>query len=146
MKDMMRRHLGFLLITVVAVLFAVVTEAASSEMFGISIRSLPVMGKEKVAGFELNIRAGRVVALPSIPMGWYIAIDNDPSWNTRIKGSLIVGAAALAPDFFTDFVIVEKNEYMDLKFEVKVEIVVTEDFQNERRIRLGIKDLVLTRK
>jgi hypothetical protein len=46
-------------------------------------------------------------------------------------------------DFFKDFLVIEMNEYMGLKFNVVMEVVVTKDFQSERTISLGLRDLIL---
>ena len=109
----------------------------------VSIPSLRTNGQERVIGFEIHITSGRIAALPSAPIGWVISVDNDPSWNTVLKGSVVVGAAAVGRDFFKEFLVIEKNASLGLPFDVRGEIVVTEDFSKERRITIGIKDLVM---
>ena len=60
--------------------------------------------------------------------------------------SIMVGAAALAsPEFFREFVVVEKHEFLDERFRVGVAVVVTEDFVRERRIEIPSKDVILKR-
>lgn len=125
---------------------AATPEAISGEMWTVSIRHLPLAAKERVVGFQANVTAGRIVSVPSVPIGWDVRIENDPSWKTRITGSVIVGAAALGAEFFTEFLVLEKYEFMDLRFGVEATIVVTEDFTIERRIHVRMKDLVLRKK
>jgi hypothetical protein len=38
-----------------------------------------------------------IVGFRSIPVGWRINIDNDPSWSTEVSGIAVVGAADLEP-------------------------------------------------
>jgi len=85
-----------------------------------------------VVGFEIQIKSGRVVSFPTVPTGWDISIDNDPSWDTQLRGSSKVGAAALDVKFFGGFLVIEKDESLGLKFEAKGEIIVTEDFEHGR--------------
>jgi hypothetical protein len=103
---------------------------------------MPLKGKERIVGFNLTVKSGTITALPSVPSGWNISIDNDPSMTTNYHGTLIVGAAALNQKYFTNFVIIDKDETLGLKFDVNMEIIVTEDFINERRIYLKSKDLI----
>jgi hypothetical protein len=49
----------------------------------------------RIMGFDFRVTSGRVSEMADVPAGWQIAIDNDPSWNAKIKGVAIVGAAAL---------------------------------------------------
>ncbi len=106
----------------------------------VSIPNLQVGSKERVVGFEIHIASGRIAALPNIPIGWNVFVDNNPSWTTEIKASSKVGAAAVAPGFFREFLFIEKDESLDVPFQISGEIVVTEDFATERRIRIGMKD------
>ncbi len=94
-------------------------------------------------GFEVKVHAGRIASLPAVPIGWYLTIDNDPSWNTRMSGSIAVGAAALDLRFFRDFIAVERGSLPGLELEVTAEIVVSEDFQTVRHIPIRMNDLIL---
>ena len=134
-------------IFVLVMIFAGVAKSlAQEELWTVSILNLPVSANERVVGFELNIRAGGVASIPSVPMGWTLLIENSPSWHTRIKASLMVGSAALDNLFFGEFLVIRKYEFMGLKFNVDGIVVVTEDFQKERRIKLSMKDIGLTKK
>jgi hypothetical protein len=43
----------------------------------------------------LEIRHGAIASLRSTPVGWELKINNYPSWNTKIGGHALVGAAFL---------------------------------------------------
>jgi hypothetical protein len=79
-------------------------------------------------------------------MGWNIVIDNDPSWRTSVRGSIEVGAAAAAPDYFRAFMVVRRLADADLKFELQGRILVTKDFLHERWIALSASDFDVERK
>jgi len=64
------------------------------------------VGERVVAFRVLTIGAG-IVAVPHIPMGWSISIDNDASWATNVSGSIQVGAAAVEPEALRNFLIIE---------------------------------------
>jgi len=141
---------GYLLLTVA--LLALVSLApfllhagrnAHGQTLSVSIPDVQVNSKERVVGFEIHIASGRIAALPDIPIGWNVSIDNNPSWKTKIAASSTVGAAAVDAGFFRDFLIVEKHESPDLPFHVSGEIVVTEDFTTERHIEIAMKDFEL---
>lgn len=109
----------------------------------VSIPNLQTTAKERVIGFELHITSGRIAAVPNVPIGWQISIDNDASWNTVIKASSTVGAAALTGDFFRKFLVVEKNTSLGTPFGVHGEVAVTENFATARRIRIAMADLAM---
>jgi len=118
--------------------------AVKCQTLSVSIPSLHATAKERVVGFEFHVRSGMIARLPNVPYGWSISIDNDPSWNTVIRGSIAVGAASVDPEFFRDFLVieVEKNAPSDMKFDLQGEVIVTEDFVNEKRIKLENSDFV----
>jgi hypothetical protein len=99
---------------------------------------------ERITGFEIRVRSGRIAQLSNVPIGWSISVDNDPSWNTSVGGSIAVGAAALDPDFLRRFIVVEKEKDApsDMPFALEGEIFVTSDFSTERTIRLSSKDFL----
>lgn len=140
-KSKNRAFFTLLPLTVAVVLLCVL--AAHGQTMSISIPALHAASKERVVGFEIHVKSGRIAQLPNVPIGWNVSVDNDASWNTVIKGTSTVGAAAVDQSFFRGFLVVEKNESLGIPFDVEGEIVVTEDFTTERRIKVGIKDLVL---
>lgn len=121
------------------------TPASCAERFAISLGKTPFSNGERVVGFEVKVVSGGICSLASVPIGWYITIDNDPSYMTKITGSVLVGAAALDPNELQHIIIVEKNEIMDIKFDVKIKVIVTKDFDKTRTVSLRMKDLELAR-
>jgi len=115
---------------------------AQCQIMSVSVPALHVANNERIVGFEIHVRSGRIALLPNVPIGWNISVDNDPSWNTVIKGSIDVGAAAMDPDFLRDFMVVEmeRDAPSDAHFDLQGEVIVTSDFIKERRIKLSMKD------
>jgi hypothetical protein len=111
----------------------------------VSIPHLRLNTEERVVGFEVLIKSGRVTSIPNTPIGWYLTIDNDASWNTSVKANVSVGAASLDARFFRKFVVVEKNESLGSPFSIQCDVIVTKDFQAQRHIQIGIGELVLKR-
>jgi hypothetical protein len=145
-ENLRRRLLPTSSITAIAMALVCASQLLSAQTMAVSIPSLRTNGQERVVGFEIHITSGRIAELPNAPIGWVISVDNDPSWNTVLKGSMVVGAAAVGRDFFREFLVIEKHESLGLPFDVQGEIVVTDAFANERRIRIGIKDLAMKRR
>lgn len=73
-----------------------------------SIKPPPLHENERVTSFDIELRGARVWALPNLPMGWLVRVNNDPSWETSVSGSIIVGAAGLEPSAFSRFFVIEK--------------------------------------
>ncbi len=139
------KHRLFLALASVALAFGLLraSEAARRQTLLVSIPALHATSAERVVGFEIHITSGRIAALPNVPIGWNVSIDNDASWNTVIKASSTVGAAAVDSGFFREFLVVEKNESLGVPFDMGGEVVVTEDFATARRIKLRIKDFAM---
>lgn len=134
------RTLSFLSVVAIVPLFShAVHQARRPDLF-ISIPHLQLARNERVVGFDIRLASGRIAALPNVPIGWNVSVDNDASWNTEMEASTTIGAAALRPDFFHKFVLVEKHASPGVRFQLSGEVVVTEDFANERHIRLSMKD------
>lgn len=131
----------YLFIEIVALVILSCT-TSQCQLVSVSVPALHVSNKERIVGFEIHIRSGRIALLPNTPIGWNFSVDNDPSWNTVIKGSIDVGAAAMDPDFLRDLIVVEmeKDAPSNMPFDLQGEIIVTSDFSSERRIKLSMKD------
>jgi hypothetical protein len=110
----------------------------------VSISVPEIQKRERIVGFEVHVRSGRIAQLRNMPIGWKVTVDNDPSWNTVVLGSVEVGAAALDPGFFYRFMVVNSEEYSGSGTALSLDgqVVVTSDFIAERTIRLSIKDFV----
>ena len=120
-----------------------IEEAWPGELQSISLGPLHLAPKERIVGFELRVHSGRIASLPAVPIGWHVTVENEPSWNTRLFGGIVVGAAALDLRFFKDFVVVEKTSSLGLEFRVEGSLVVTDDFVKERHVTLGRGDVLL---
>ena len=137
------RILGILslaVLTAAAVALLSANARDSQPNLAVSITQFRLNAHERIAAFEVRVASGRIAALPNVPIGWNISVDNDPSWNTKLEGSIRVGAAALDSDFFRDFMLVEKHDSLGLPFQLTGEVVVTKDFDTERRIPLSPGD------
>lgn len=110
----------------------------------LSIERLPITARERIVGFDFHIHSPRVVSMRDIPSGWDVRVQNSPSWRAEVKGSALVGAAAVGPQFLTNFLRVEKNESLGLAFELKGTVVVTQDFVQERHIAVSTRDVSMT--
>jgi hypothetical protein len=134
-------NLRVLAIMIAAAAIAAGKPAARRE--SLSLTSLRIAAGERVVGFELHIRSARIVSMPEVPTGWDVHIQNNPSWNTVIRASSLVGAAAVDAGFFKTFLLVEKNESLGLPFGVSGDVIVTRDFVKERRIRISMHNILL---
>jgi hypothetical protein len=117
---------------------------ASGQIVSVSVPRLSLAKGERIIGFEVHVKSGRIALLPNIPIGWNMSVDNDPSWETVVKGSIEVGAAATNSDFLREFMVVAKEPggTPDSPFDLSGEVVVTADFKNERHIKLAMKDFI----
>lgn len=111
----------------------------------VSISELGIQKRERIVGFEVHVHSGRIAQLRNMPIGWKITVDNDPSWDTFVAGSVAVGAAALDPSFFYRFMVVNPEEHTGAKTALGLDgqVIVTSDFIAEKTIRLSIKNFVI---
>jgi len=119
------------------------SNAAQGQTMSLSIPALHATSKDRVVGFKFHVKSGRIAQLPNVPIGWNVSVDNDASWNSVIKASSTVGAAAVDPSFLRGFLVVEKNEALGIPFDIEGELVLTEDFKTEKRVKVGVKDLAM---
>jgi hypothetical protein len=109
----------------------------------VSLLGLEIGAGERVVGFQFNVTSGRIAQLPDMPIGWNIAVDNDPSWNTTVDASIHVAAASLDVSFFKDFAVIEKEDIADSPFDLEGKVVVSIDFSHSRTIQVAMKDFVI---
>jgi hypothetical protein len=128
------------LIAVLLLALITLPAIAFGRSLSISIRHLKLAPGERIVGVDLHLTSAMVSSIPKIPFGWNLTIDNDPSWDTSFKGGIVVGAAALDEKDLRDFVIVEIDEKYN-PFAMTGEVIVTSDFQSERRISLHMENL-----
>jgi hypothetical protein len=134
-------------LTLAVAVFLAPAGATSPEkqIVSISLLSLPIDSGEQVVGFHFQVTSGRIAQLPDAPIGWSVSVENDPSWNTKFEGSVIVAAAALDASFFKDFVLLEKNERSEVAFDVRGEVDVSRDFSTYRKIEITMNQITIRR-
>lgn len=123
--------------------FRSASQETAQKFLIVSIPNLHTKTKERVVGFEIHVASGRIASFPDIPVGWNMTINNDASWDAEVRASSTVGAAALAPSCFHEFLIVERDESLKRPFKIWGDIVVTEDFAVERHVTVETKDFSL---
>lgn len=99
------------------------------ERYKLSLPDLDIQETERIDSFTIVISYGDVIALPRIPIGWSINIDNAPLWKTTVNGSISVGAAALTRqevDYFREFMVIQRN---NKELPVRIEAIVTSFFE-----------------
>ena len=143
---MSKKKFWFLLCLILVLLSPKIS--LSKEILGISVDNFQNNREERVLGFEVKIKSGSIVSLPKVLAMWDIKIRNylndEPYWNTHIKASATVGAAAPYLDFFHDFLFIEKDagEWAD-DLDIQVTIITTTDFESQKVRVFQMKDLVL---
>jgi CYTH domain-containing protein len=74
---------------------------------------------------------------------WYLVIDNDPSWRTKISGNTLIGAASLTSEEFKRIRLQVKKDETYLTFSLSGMASVTKDFEKERRVPLKMSDFAV---
>lgn len=134
----------------IAVLLAIVTPCVAragpppATLDLLSIEHLHTAAGERVVGFEFHIGSARIVSMREVPAGWDVQVKNNPSWNSSMEASALVGAAALDATFFEKFIRIKKKESLGTAFDISGDVVVTRDFVKERRIRVSMRNVTLT--
>lgn len=116
--------------------------AQASEPYKVSLAGIKLEKNERIAAFEITISAGRIMSLPSLPMGWNLVIDNDPSWTTSMRGNGLVGAAflggndqALLKNLLTIERLSDKLITKEVPFDVKATVhIVNLESEQERTV------------
>jgi hypothetical protein len=118
------------------------SQSAAGQLSDVSLSKLDIASDERIVGFNVILRAGRIHSLREVRLGWHVEIDNDPSWNTKAAGRIHVGAAAVDPDFFDRFLAIETYERDDaVPFSIDVKVYVTKDFATVREITVPVEDI-----
>lgn len=111
--------------------FALCGSSARADQNGqplyISIKVPALRADERITSFRIDLRGARIKALPDVPAGWLVNVDNDPSWETSVSGVVIVGAAALGADGFHDILAIEKYPRADpsVAFSISGQLVIS---------------------
>ena len=134
------RRLSFVVCLVLAWILTTSFQAASEQVFDVSVARLQLAPNERVAEFEVTLTAATFYSLREIPGDWIVHIDNGAAF-TKVTGSCQHGASRLDPGFFDKLFAVQKED--SARFSIKMELVVTVDFDEERTIVLREPDLKL---
>lgn len=124
--------------------FATQTSAIAEEMehYQVVLSSIHLAQGERVVGFEIKVNAGAIDAVKNLPAGWHFDVDNDASWMAKIVANTTVGAGAIDEGQLKNIkIILLKNEFEGLQFDVAAEVIATTDFQSERHISLPMSRL-----
>jgi hypothetical protein len=125
-----------------SVMAAAQNTAKTNETFVLRIPHVLTTSGERIVGFEIELTSGMVQSVSNLPIGWYVQVNNDASWNTTIKGNVSVGAAALEPDELRQVrITVQKDTTKNENpFAVSGTVAVTTDFEKTRNILLVAAD------
>jgi hypothetical protein len=124
---------------------------SSAQTFAVSLPSLRLQLGERITAFQINITSARIASLPNTPIGWFLEVNNDPSWRTSIKGNIIVGGAALDANSLRPLLRIEKEPGSDEPILLAGQLMVTvydkQGNEHTRTIELKSADfrLVATR-
>jgi hypothetical protein len=140
------RFASLLILAWAAMLLPARSDPSQGRLISVSVTAPSLAPGERVVGFHFRVKSGRIAQLPNLPIGWSISVDNDPSWDTKIDASIIVGAAALDTSYFQNFIVVERNESLGISFDMSREIVVSRDFSTVRRIKIEKNEPQFTEK
>ncbi len=125
-----------------SVMAAAQNTGKTKETLSLRISHVQTTKGERIVGFEIEVTSGMVRSVSNLPIGWYVQVDNDASWNTTIKGNVSVGAAALEPDELREVCItVSRDTTKDQNpFAVLGTVAVTTDFEKTRKLPLATAD------
>ena len=122
---------------------ALLAGTAQAAEFAVGFSHVPLARGERVMGLQLDTHAAYFSAIRRMPPGWRLAIDNDGTWNSQVKGTAIVGAAALDPAALDGmFRVVTTKELGPAR--LSGELLVVNDRAQERHVRLAPDDIRLT--
>ena len=113
----------------------------------VSLTNIQLQKGERVIGIELHGNAAAFKTLTNLPVGWNLNIDNSPSWQSKMEGSLQVGSAALDLNALQRLrITLYVYEFGDLHFGLSGKIVVTSDYEKERTLHLDSANFSLSKK
>lgn len=142
----MKRIIALLAVLLTAsVMAAAQNTEKTNETVTVCIPHVATSTGERIVGFEIELTSGMVQSISNLPMGWYVELDNDASWNTTIKGNASVGAAALDPDELRKLRITVQKDTTYNPFAVSGTVAATTDFKKTRNIPLAAADFELSK-
>jgi hypothetical protein len=129
-------------IAIVSAIFILAANAPAAEYYKLSLAGIKLEKNDRITGFEITIKPGKIQSIPNVPGGWELLIDNDPSRTSSIKGTAAVGAAFLGSsdkNLLENLLTIERlTEGLipkDIPFEVKATIhIVNTETEQERTV------------
>lgn len=132
------------------VLLLISGNCLAAEYYKLSLAGIRLENNERIAGFEITVSAGRIYSVPKAPAGWELAIDNDPSWTTSIRGSGIVASAFLGSNdknLLENLLTIEKAPEeitKEITFDLNATIqIVNSETEEERTVKQSRENLVI---
>ena len=123
-----------------AALVAPSAGAAAPRRVSVSAPTLQLRPEERVKGFELVVKGGRVTALPHIPAPFRIKVGNEDDGDARVEGTALTGYASFNAALFQDFVELELKDGATIRLRVDT----TTDFETiARKITIDGEQLAL---
>lgn len=132
------------LLTVLLLLVANASAAGKVETCAVSISNLSTSSGEVITGIEIDVTAGMIQAVLNLPEGWYLVVDNDASWRTKITGNTTVGAASLSPAKLKKLRLVIRKDATYLPFKLSGAVSITKDYEKERKVELKMSNFAVT--
>ncbi|WP_158880756.1 hypothetical protein [Rhodanobacter sp. L36] len=122
-----------------ALFFLLATSFAWSAEYRVVFRNLDLLKSERVVGFDLTFKTASISAMNRVPAGWHIELENDPSGIVKLKGGIIVGAAALSEKDLQRLIKIRSTGSRADAPDLHGDIVVTSDFAHERHLLIDSK-------
>ena len=103
---------------------------------------------ESIYGINIKTESA-VIVRTKVPLEWDLDVDNSEGERSALKGSAIVGAAALNENgagYFHNFLEVARYKHPIIltRFEMTVTLSITNDRTGaERKVRLPLKRMIL---
>jgi hypothetical protein len=121
-----------------------IASADELKTYSVSVHSPAIASDDKVVAFDIAVESGAIDSISSIPVGWYVVIDNDASWHASGRANVTVGAAAMrGGDLQRVVVKLIKNEFDGQKFKLSGRLGLTKDFTSQTAVVLSETDFAL---
>ncbi len=118
--------------------------SAAAEKYTVRAPELRLPPGESIVSLEIHLADGSFCNALNLPPGWHFEFDNDPSWQTSIKGSVLVGAAWLTPEEFSKLqFVVEKGDLPDAKLALSGTVSTTKNYDKTTNTTLHMSDFKL---
>ncbi len=128
-----------LLLSIALLLFP---KLALAQSFSVDLKNIRLNPGERVVGFDLKITSG-YVSMIKTPPGWQIHVDNQPSENVEVSGSVWIGAAALYCENLNGLITITQVSNPGQTLKLTGDILVTEDFEHTRTLMLTSENIAL---